>query len=261
MKNVYRTKFDVHKMKLDGKIVLITGGSRGIGKSIAQLFVSEGAQVIITSKNLHRLKQTSKDIGCAFFIAADIRKEKDVKNTINKIIKKFGRIDILVNNAGILPKMKLLHKINEKEWNEIIDVNLTGQFRFTKETIPYMKKTGGSIINISSDAGLKAFENFYADAYVASKAAMIILTKSWALEYASDNIRVNCICSAVVDTDMTQSFWLDTKSKRETTSKAHPLGRIGTGKDIAKAVLYFASDDSSWTTGAILPVDGGVAAK
>lgn len=248
-------------MKLDDKVVLITGGSRGIGKAISQLFVTEGAHVVITSKNFKKLQQTAKEIGCSFFVVADIKKEKDVKNVINKTIKKFGRIDILVNNAGILPKMKPLHKINEKEWNEIIDVNLTGQFRFTKAVIPYMKKTGGSIINISSDAGLKAFENFYADAYVASKAAMIVLTKSWALEYATDNIRVNCVCASVVDTDMTRSFWLDTKMKRKTTSAEHPLGRIGTGQDIAKAVLYFASDDSSWTTGAILPVDGGVAAK
>lgn len=248
-------------MKLNDKVVLVTGGSRGIGKDISKLFVNEGAKVVITSKNPHKLKQTAKEIGCSLFIAADIRKEKDVKNAIKKIIKKFGRIDILVNNAGILPKMKPLHKINEKEWNEIIDVNLTGQFRFTKLVIPYMKKTGGSIINISSDAGLKAFENFYADAYVAAKAAMIMLTKSWAVEYASDNIRVNCVCAAVVDTDMTKSFWLDTKIKRKITSEAHPLGRIGTGKDIANAVLYFASEDSSWTTGAILPVDGGVAAK
>lgn len=248
-------------MKLDDKVVLITGGSRGIGKAISQLFVTEGAHVVITSKNFKKLQQTAKEIGCSYFVAADIRKEKDVKNVINKTIKKFGRIDILVNNAGILPKMKPLHKITEKEWNEIIDVNLTGQFRFTKAVIPYMKKTGGSIINISSDAGLKAFENFYADAYVASKAAMIVLTKSWALEYATDNIRVNCVCASVVDTDMTRSFWLDTKIKRKTTSAEHPLGRIGTGQDIAKAVLYFASDDSSWTTGAILPVDGGVAAK
>jgi len=248
-------------MKLDDKVVLITGGSRGIGKAISELFVAEGAQVIITSKNLKKLEQTAKEVGCSFFVQADIKKEKEVKNVINQIIRKFGRIDILVNNAGILPEQKQLHQINEKDWNEIIDVNLTGQFRFTKAVIPHMKKNGGSIINISSDAGLKAFENFYADAYVASKAAIIMLTKSWALEYATNNIRVNCICAAVVDTEMTNSFWLDTEIKRKNTSKTHPLGRIGTGKDIAHASLYFASNDSSWTTGAILPVDGGVAIK
>ena len=248
-------------MKLDKKIVLITGGSRGIGKAIAKLFFDEGANVVITSKNQKRLQQTSKELGNLFFVSGDIKNENDVKNVINKTIKKFGRIDILVNNAGILPKMKPLHQISEKEWNEIIDVNLNGQFRFTKAVIPHMKKNGGSIINISSDAGLKAFENFYADAYVAAKAAVILLTKSWALEYAKNNIRVNCVCASVVDTDMTRNFWLNTKEKRQITATEHPLGRIGTGEDVAKAVLYFASDDASWTTGAILPVDGGVSIK
>ena len=248
-------------MKLHDKVVVVTGGSRGIGKAVSKLFVDEGAQVIITSKNITKLKQTAKEINCSFFIGADIKNENDVNNAIKKIIEKFGRIDILVNNAGILPEQKQLDEINENDWNEIIDVNLTGQFRFTKCVIPHMKKNGGSIINISSDAGLKAFENFYADAYVASKAAMIMLTKSWALQYASDMIRVNCICASVVDTDMTNSFWLDSEIKRKNTSKAHPLGKIGTGSDIAHASLYFASDDSSWTTGAILPVDGGVSVK
>jgi len=248
-------------LKLDGKVVLITGGSRGIGKSIAELFVKEGAQVVITAKNEKNLKKTSKVLGNLFYVRGDIRKEKEVINVVQKTIKKFGRIDILVNNAGILPKIKPLHKISEKEWNEIIDVNLTGQFRFTKAVIPIMKKKGGSIINISSDAGLKGFENFFADAYTASKAAIIMLTKAWAIEYAKNNIRVNCVCASVVETDMTKSFWLNTPNKRKHVTDEHPLGRIGTGKDLANAVLYFASDDASWTTGAILTVDGGISAK
>ena len=248
-------------VKLKKKVVLITGGSRGIGKAVAELFMKEGAQIVITSKNQKQLQQTAKEMGNSFFVVGDVRNENDVKNVITKTIKKFGRIDILVNNVGVLPKMKPLDKITEKEWNEIIDVNLNGHFRFTKYVIPQMKKNGGSIINISSDAGLKAFENFYADAYVAAKAAIILLTKSWALEYAKNNIRVNCVCASVVDTDMTRNFWLNTKEKRQITAAEHPLGRIGTGGDVAKAVLYFASDDSSWTTGAILPVDGGVSIK
>lgn len=165
-------------MKLAGKIALITGASRGIGKSIAQLFIQEGAHVIITSKNETKLIKTAKKIGASLAISGDIQKENDVVLVVQKAIKKYGRIDILVNNAGIFPKIKPLHKISEKEWNEIIDVNLTGQFRFTKAVIKFMKKNGGSIINISSDAGLKAFENFYADAYTASKAVLILLTKS-----------------------------------------------------------------------------------
>ena len=248
-------------VRLKKKVALITGGSRGIGRAIAELFMKEGAEVVITSKNQKQLQQTAKEIGNLFFVVGDVRNENDVKNIIDKTIKKFGRIDILINNVGVLPKMKPLDKITEKEWNEIIDVNLSSHFRFTKYVIPQMKKNGGSIINISSDAGLKAFENFNADAYTAAKAGIMILTKSWALEYAKNNIRVNCVCAAVVDTDMTRNFWLDTKEKRQITAAEHPLGRIGTGEDVANAVLYFASDDSSWTTGTILPVDGGVSIK
>ncbi len=247
-------------MKLKNKTVLITGSSRGIGKSVAQLFIAEGARIILTSKDSKKLKKTSNEINADFF-PADIRNEKEVEKTVKYVIKKFGRIDVLINNAGILPKMKPLHLISEKEWNDNVDVNLTGHFRFTKHVLPHMFKRGGSIINMSSDAGLKGFENFYADSYSAAKAGIIQLTKSWAIEYAKYNIRVNCICSAVVDTDMTKEFWLSSAKKKEITKKSHPLRRIGTGNDIAQAALYFASDDSSWTTGAILNVDGGVAAK
>jgi dihydroanticapsin dehydrogenase len=248
-------------MKLKNKVVLITGGSRGIGKSIAELFVIEGAKVVLTSKNQKRLRDTANGMKNTIFFPGDIRNSKDVKRIVKSTIRKFGRIDILVNNAGILPKIKPIDKITDVEWNETIDVNLTGHFRFTREVIPHMKENGGSIINISSDAGLKAFENFFADAYVSAKASIILLTKSWALQFAKDNIRVNCICSAVVDTDMTKNLWLKTRERRKITNKEHPLGRIGKTQDIASAALYFASSDSSWTTGAILPVDGGVSIK
>jgi len=248
-------------MKLKNKIVLITGGSRGIGKSIAKLFANEGAKVVITSKNRKKLKDTSTELKEISFYPGDITVTSDVKKVVNFTIKKFGRIDILVNNAGILPKMKSIEYMTDREWNNTINVNLTGHFRFTREVIPHMKKNGGSIINISSDAGLKAFENFFADAYVSSKASIILLTKSWALQYAKDKIRVNCICSAVVDTDMTKELWLKTKQRRKNAEDEHPLGRIGKTQDVANAALYFASDDSSWTTGAILPVDGGVSVK
>jgi hypothetical protein len=131
-------------LKLAGKRAVVTGGSRGIGRVIAELFMKEGAQVVITSKNQKQLQQTAKEMGNSFFVVGDVRNENDVKNVITKTIKKFGRIDILVNNVGVLPKMKPLDKITEKEWNEIIDVNLNGHFRFTKYVIPQMKKKGYS---------------------------------------------------------------------------------------------------------------------
>ena len=247
-------------MKLSEKIALITGGSRGIGFATAKILSENGATVVITAKNSERLKKSTLEIPNSIGIVADIRNKDDVKNVINKIIEKFGKLDILVNNAGIFPKIKQLHEIDEDDWNEVLDVNLTGQFRFTKEAIPHLQKTSGSIINISSDAGLKAYQGFNADAYSASKAALILLTKCWALEYAKDKIRVNCICPGVVDTDMTKPF-LKTQKDREFMNSEHPIGRMGQPEEIAKAVMYFASDDSSWTTGAILAIDGGQSIK
>lgn len=247
-------------MRLSGKVALVTGGSRGIGFATAKILSENGAIVIITSKNPERLEKSASEIPNTIGITADIRNTNDVKNVVKKIIEKFGKLDILVNNAGIFPKIKQLHEISEDEWNEVLDVNLTGQFRFTKEAIPYLQKTSGSIINISSDAGLKAYQGFNADAYSASKAALILLTKCWALEYAKDKIRVNCICPGVVDTDMTKPF-LKTQKDKEFMNNEHPIGRIGQPQEIGKAVLYFTSDDASWITGAILVVDGGESIK
>ena len=247
-------------MKLTGKVAVITGGSRGIGFAIAKTLSDNGASVVITSKDSEKIKKAALEIPNSLGITCDIKKKNEVKNVIDKTIEKFGKLDILVNNAGIFPKIKQLHKIDEEEWNEVLDVNLTGQFRFTKEAIPYLQKTSGCIINISSDAGLKAYQGFNADAYSASKAALIVLTKCWALEYAKDKIRVNCICPGVVDTDMTKPF-LKTQKDKDFMDGEHPIGRIGQPKEIANAVMFFASNDSSWTTGAILTVDGGESIK
>ena len=247
-------------MKLDGKVAIITGGSRGIGFEMAKIFSENGAKVVITSKNSQQLKNAADQLTDTISISADIRKEEDVKKVVEKTIEKFGKLDILVNNAGIFPKIKQLHEISELEWNNVLDVNLNGQFRFTKFAIPYLQKTSGTIINVSSDAGLKAYEGFNADAYSASKAALIVLTKCWALEYAKDKIRVNCVCPGVVDTEMSKPF-LKTEKDREFMNNDHPIGRIGQPEEVAKSVLFLASEDSSWTTGAILAVDGGQSTK
>jgi NAD(P)-dependent dehydrogenase (short-subunit alcohol dehydrogenase family) len=246
-------------VKLEGKVALITGASRGIGRAIAELFAKEGASVIITARDRTRLKKTASEIG-AFALDADIREEEQVKEVVKKSVARFGRLDILVNNAGVFPRIKKLHQITEREWNDVIDVNLTGQFRFTKYAIPHLQKSRGSILNIASNAGLKAYENFHADAYSASKGALILLTRSWALQYAKDGIRVNCICPGVVETDMTKMF-LASRADREMLNAEYPIGRIGTVDDVAKSALFFVSDEASWTTGAVLALDGGESAK
>ncbi|MDE1842125.1 MAG: SDR family oxidoreductase [Thaumarchaeota archaeon] len=243
-------------MKLTGKVAIVTGGSRGIGRAVATLFAQHGAQVVITSRNRSGFEY-GKNI---LEISGDIRKTKDVENVVKKTMEIFGRIDILINNAGILPKIKPLHEISEEEWNEVIDVNLTGQFRFTKAAIPHLMKTSGCIVNVSSDAGLKSFENFEADAYTASKGALVLLTKAWAVEYAKYKIRVNCVCPGIIETDMTKP-WLGNDADRAMAVAEHPIGRIGMPDDVAKAILYLVSEDSSWITGAILPVDGGAITK
>jgi len=250
----------VSSLELKGKVAIVTGGSRGIGFQTAKIFSENGASVIITSKNVENLQNAAEKLDNTLAIAADIRNEKEVQNVIEKTIEKFGRLDILVNNAGIFPRIKQLHEISELEWNEVIDVNLTGQFRFTKFAIPYLQKTSGTIVNVSSDAGLKAYEGFNADAYSASKAALVELTKCWALEYSKFKIRVNCVCPGVVNTDMTKPF-LKTEKDREFMDNDHPLGRIGTPEEIAKSILFLVSNDSSWITGAILAIDGGQSTK
>jgi NAD(P)-dependent dehydrogenase (short-subunit alcohol dehydrogenase family) len=247
-------------MKLSGKVAIITGGSRGIGKATAILLAQHGANVVITSKDKTNLENAVKEIENAVAIVGDIRKTSDVENVVKNAIEKFGKIDILINNAGILPQVKPLHEISEEEWSEVIDVNLTGQFRFTKAAIPHLMKTKGCIVNVSSDAGLKSFENFEADAYTASKGALVLLTKAWAIEYAKYKIRVNCVCPGIVETDMTKPY-LENEIDRSMVIAEHPIGRIGTPEDIAKSILYLVSEDASWVSGAILSIDGGILTK
>jgi len=189
-----------------------------------------------------------------------VTNESEVREAIAATIRTFGRLDILVNNAGNLFHAGPLHETSDQVWDETFDLFMKGTFRFTRAAIPQMlKQGGGSILNISTIAGLKAIPNFEAYAYQAAKAGVVMLTKTVALHYAKQHIRCNCICPAEVVTPGIAGMLEDSQTKAWFEG-IHPMGRLGQPEEVAAAAIYFASDESRWTTGSILPVDGGVMA-
>ena len=247
-------------MKLDGKVALVTGGSRGIGKAIAKEFAQNGASIVISGKDKTKLDQTAKEIG-AFAIQADIRKESDVQNLINKTVEKFGRLDILVNNAGVnLPGT--FHEVPDDIIQKTLQVNVAGMMYLSRACIPQMlKQKSGSIVNMSSINGLVS-EPFLS-VYSASKGAVVMLTRGIALDYAKTGIRCNAICPGWVDTPINYAH-ADLlggiqKVYRE-ISNFQPIGRPGEPREIAHLVLFLASDEASFITGSIISADGGMSA-
>lgn len=243
---------------LNGKVALITGGSRGIGKAIAIKLASYKANIVInyTSNKEHALKvkEEIESYGVkSIVIKCDVSKSDEVNNMIEEVVKEFGQIDILVNNAGIT-RDGLLMRMKEEDFDSVIDINLKGVFNCTKSATKYMmKKRYGKIINISSVVGL--IGNAGQANYCASKAGVIGLTKSSARELASRNINVNAIAPGFIDTDMTSVL---NENLKETMLKNIPQNRFGSPEDVANLVLFLASDMSSYITGQIINVDGGM---
>jgi NAD(P)-dependent dehydrogenase (short-subunit alcohol dehydrogenase family) len=251
--------------KLDGKVALITGAGSGMGQSTAFLFAREGAKVGVVDYAPEQGKETVEMIqesgNEAIFIEADISKADNAERMVQTTVDTYGRIDILHNNAGISQRMVPTAETTEEEWNRVIDVNLKGVFLGSKYTIPVMLDQGGGvIINTASASGLGGWAGL--GAYSASKGGVVILTKTMALDYAGQNIRVNCICPGFIHTPMMdRQLPKDPQAKQAVTTRAQsPMGRIGRPQEIAQAALYLASDDSSFVTGAILVVDGGLIA-
>lgn len=243
---------------LNGKVALITGGSRGIGKAIAIKLASYKANIVInyTSNKEHALKvkEEIESYGVkSIVIKCDVSKSDEVNNMIEAVVKEFGQIDILVNNAGIT-RDGLLMRMKEEDFDSVIDINLKGVFNCTKSATKYMmKKRYGKIINISSVVGL--IGNAGQANYCASKAGVIGLTKSSARELASRNINVNAIAPGFIYTDMTSVL---NENLKETMLKNIPQNRFGSPEDVANLVLFLASDMSSYITGQIINVDGGM---
>jgi NAD(P)-dependent dehydrogenase (short-subunit alcohol dehydrogenase family) len=251
-------------MRLKGKSALITGGTSGIGRATARLFCKEGAKVVVVGrtekKGIETVKIINNEGGEAFFIRADVSKAIDAERIVNKTVTKHGRIDILFNNAGIGSGYVNIEDMSEAYWDEIIDVNLKSMFLLSKYTIPVMRKQGGGvIINTASTFGFVAQAK--EAAYCASKGGVVQFTKAAALELAQYNIRVNCVCPGTITTVNPNGVYLYGKEKSqewvESRTKKFPIGRLGRPIDVAYAVLYLASDESSFTTGSALFTDGG----
>lgn len=249
-------------MRLDGKVALITGGTSGIGSATAIRFAKEGAAVAITGRDIGRgnkvVEEISKNGGDALFIQSDVCLAADCRNAVDKTLERFGKIDILFNNAGVFHP-KTIPDCTEQEWDETIDSSLKGAFLMSKYSIPSMiEHGGGSIIHTSSGWGILGGDK--AAAYCAAKGGLIVMAKAMAIDHGPDGIRVNCVCPGDVLTPMLH----DDAEKRGMTwddysagAGDRPLGRIGTVDDIADAVLFLASDESSFVTGDSLVVDGG----
>ncbi|HHT9134913.1 MAG TPA: SDR family NAD(P)-dependent oxidoreductase [Candidatus Avalokitesvara rifleensis] len=253
-------------MRLKDKVALITGGGTGIGRATAIVFAKEGAKVAVTGRRKGPLEETVSVIksggGKAVMVEGDVSVAKDAERMVKETTKVFGRLNILVNNAGVNYKSGGTVETDEDGWDVVMDINVKGVYLVSRSAVPKMENTGGSIINMASIFGIVGYPK--AVAYCASKGAVVNLTRSMALDLAERKIRVNCICPGVVDTPMARE-WMEKHGGYETVAKEvsaqHPLGRLGEPEDIAYACLYLASDEASWVTGAILPVDGGFTAK
>lgn len=245
-------------MRLKNKTAIITGGGSGIGLATAHAFHKEGAKVVLFGRRKELLDKASKEIGnYVLSIQGDMTKNEDLDHLINETLNNFNGIDILVNNAGLFEGAPL-HELSDSQWDKIMDINIRSVFQLTKRVLPtMMTRKNGSIIHISSILGLIAVPQVAA--YNVSKGALNQFSRSIAVEYGSHGIRSNSICPGLIETDMTADLMAD-KALMQEWSKEYPIGRFGKPNDIANACLYLASDESSFVTGALIPVDGGFTA-
>jgi len=243
-------------LRLEGKVAVITGAARGIGKATALLFAKEGASVALVDLDEEGgrvAEEVRSSGGDAEFYRVDVRDYDAVRSTLRAVVERFSRVDVLVNNAGIIRDRTLL-KMEPEEFEAVLDVNVKGVFNCTKAVVPYMVEQGaGVILNASSVVAL--YGNFGQTNYVASKCAVIGMTKVWARELGPKGIRVNAVAPGFIETDMTAN--LPDQVKRMILERT-PLGRFGRPEDVANVYLFLASDEASFINGAVISVDGGI---
>lgn len=254
--------------RLAGKAALVTGASRGLGRAISERFAVEGASVAIVARTSREAVEVIAQAinvagGRAVALLGDVGDREDARRLVEETVAAFGGLDILVNNAGIdVTSFRPLHEFDEDIWDAILRTNLTGAFLMTKYAVPALLKSGrASIVNIASVCGVQAWQG---DApYNSSKAGMIMLTQTAALDYARQGIRCNAVCPAVIGTDMTWEFIKaadDPEGMEEFFRNLHPMHVLGMPADVANAALYLASDEARFVTGSVLTVDGGMTA-
>lgn len=250
---------------MKNKVALITGAATGIGRETARAFARKGADIVIADLKDEELKETEKLIKeegvKVLSVKADISKEDDVRNMIKKAVEKFGRLDIACNNAGISGESAVTGEYSTEGWDKVLNVNLRGQFMCMKYEIEAMLENGsGSIVNISSILGHVGFAE--APAYVASKHGLLGLTKTAAIEYASQGIRINAVCPGFIETPMLEEAGITTEEEtKQYIISLHPAGRLGKPREVADAIVWLASDEASFVTGHPLLVDGGYVAR
>lgn len=248
-------------MKLDKKVVVITGAGAGIGRACALEFSGEGASVVIADININAATETAALIkaagGTAIPVQADVSKPESVQNLLEQTLNVYPLIHILVNNAAVQIN-KTAEDTSFEEWNRQLSVNLGGVFLCSKYFLPHLRKTKGNIVNMSSVNGF--FVEPTCAGYCATKAAIIGLTKAMAIDHGQDGIRVNCICPGYIDAGLAEGYFqsqADPAKARADAGKLHALGRIGKPGQVGRAAVFLASDDASFVTGAALVVDGG----
>ena len=251
-------------MKLNGKVTIITGASGGIGKSVAQKVLEEGSKVVLVSRNKNKLKKTVDELGKndnMIHMAVDVSHESEVLSVIEQTLTAFDKIDNLINCAAIINDPTPFHLMTEDQWTNLMNVNIKGTFQPIKAVIPLMiEQKSGNIINISSLLGIRAIPKVPFSVYGVTKAGIIMLTKSIAVEYGQYNIRCNCIAPSTIRSPMMEPYLQDENAKRMLEG-SFPLKRIGDPEDVANAILFLASDDSKWITGTVMTLDGGISAK
>jgi NAD(P)-dependent dehydrogenase (short-subunit alcohol dehydrogenase family) len=245
--------------RLKNKTIIVTGAGSGIGRACALAMTREGARVALVGRRLDRIEDTAREAGAAAIpIAADVSKPEDVERVLEKTVNAFGQVNVLVNNAGIL-HVGSAEQISEQQWDETFNINVRGLWLLSRAVLPRMRQAGGgSIINVASVLGINGARN--RAAYSASKGAVVLLTKCMAIDHGQENIRVNAICPAFVETELTAAYLQqvpDPDAVRRQRIAVHPIGRLGQPHDLAGLTVYLASDESSWVTGAAFPVDGG----